>query len=73
MSVFGTNMPVDGIPEDKTTYSVFQTSIAKLQTTRWRVNMNWQRHSAEQAKEFLKGAPVRDKRALNEKGIFRML
>ncbi|KAK4451677.1 hypothetical protein QBC34DRAFT_51173 [Podospora aff. communis PSN243] len=59
--------------EDKTTYSVFQTSIAKLQTTRWRVNMNWQRHTADQAKEFLKGAPVRDKRALSEKGIFRML
>ena len=61
------------VEERATTYSVFQTSIAKLQTTRWKFKMNWAPHSVDQARDLLRAAPIRDKRALSEKGIFRML
>jgi hypothetical protein len=52
-----------------TAYSVFQTSIAKLRMARWRVDVNWKPRSRAEAREFLRAAPVRDKRTLSEKGV----
>ncbi|EJT76749.1 hypothetical protein GGTG_06665 [Gaeumannomyces tritici R3-111a-1] len=62
-----------GPGEGSATYSVFQTSIAKLRMARWRVTPDWKPKSRDEAKDFLRAAPVRDKRTLSEKGLFRML
>ncbi|EPS41010.1 hypothetical protein H072_5130 [Dactylellina haptotyla CBS 200.50] len=57
------------------TYKGFVTSATVIERAQWKIRgpINWERMTEEGAKDFIKTAPVRDRRTNMEKNRFRIL